>query len=66
MGFHFDYIPAGKKAVKNDKTGEWELADLDPKIQDDAVLLLEQAKIKIIELEQEVSSLKAEKKQAKK
>lgn len=64
MGYNFDYIPAGKKAVRNEK-GEWELADLDPKVQEDAVLLLEQARIKIIELEQEVASLKGEKKAKK-
>jgi hypothetical protein len=58
MGYHFDYIPAGKKAVC--VNGKWDLVDLDPKVQEDAVQLLEQARIRIVELEKENEHLKAE------
>ena len=59
----FDYIPAGKKAIMVE--GVWKLADLDPKVQDDAVQLLTEEKIvtqkqagMIKELEDEVERLK--------
>lgn len=47
----YDAIPGGKKAVL--VNGKWELVDLDAKIQEDAVILLAEAKEKCSALEKQ-------------
>lgn len=54
--YPFDCIPEGKKAVRKGAT--WEIVDLDPADKMDAVILLEQAKLKIAQLEAEVAVYK--------
>jgi hypothetical protein len=54
----YDYIPAGKKAMLKD--GTWSLVDLDAKVQEDAVQLLGEEKLKTAKLEQVIKELEAE------
>lgn len=54
--FPYDCIPEGKKAVREGST--WKIVDLDPSEKGDAVILLEQAKLKIAQLEAEVAVYK--------
>lgn len=55
----FDSIPAGKKQVR-DESGKWILTDLDPKDQNDAVILLEEERIKSAKLENTIADLEKE------
>ena len=48
----YDYIPPGKKAVMVD--GKWTLADLDAKVNEDAVELLAEERLKVAKLERMV------------
>ncbi len=54
--FPYDSIPEGKKAVREGAV--WKIVDLDPSEKTDAVILLEQAKLKIAQLEAEIAVYK--------
>lgn len=57
--FPYDHIPAGKKPVKDDKTGEWTLVDLDVNDSNDRLQILDDVLAANRELETQISKLRA-------